>query len=289
MGPMAPEEASAKGEGPTAERFALEELQPKDHPKVMEIATQVFCHQNDVLNFLGVSQEAWHEVEMYDSQGWERDGLSLVARDLEAGGKIVAFLLATRLDLRKPPPDFTKALEISPSLVRLFEIDGANRFPAMFHREYRHASWLVGRSCRVAAGGTMAGYEGRGLGLRLREHLVQLARAKGYDAIQVETISVATQHIWNERLGFDILARVPFRDFRAPDASLPFKDMPGELHEMTLQQKVLRRRPLRDATFWLPGLGFAMNLRSSWPRLANLILRFHQALFTLLGALWCIG
>lgn len=269
----------------------MEALREEDYQEVVELDTQVFCEQNPVLKFLGVSPSAWHDVEAYDTQGCLSSGLSLVARDLEADGKIVAFLMATHHDLRKPPPDFTSALKDSPSLGKFFEFDGRVRWPGMFHEGYRHAAWFVGRSCRVAAGGTRAGYEGLGLGARLRARVVELARAKGYDVITVETIHSATQHIWSERLGFQVLSRAVFQDFRSHDGSAPFKDMPGDTIEMTVQQKVLRSRPLRDARIWAHGLGIALaiagNKSDPWKAaLARVFLGSYACFLTILGTLW---
>merc|ERR1712060_589569 len=92
-------------------------------------------------------------------------------------------------------------------------------------------------------GGTKKGYEGLGLQQRIRSRVFELALERGFDRMVAETINPATQHIW-EKMGGEKLASRPLSEGKVPDGSQPF---PNLAIDFTVQEKVLRKRPIRDS------------------------------------------
>lgn len=127
---------------------------------------------------------------------------------------------------------------------------------------FRYLLWtgfpasVQNRTARCAAGGTIAGYEGLGLGMRLRIRFVELARSQGYDRVEVETISPATRHIWT-KLGFKIVGSKAWGDRKTKDGSSPFQGIEGGF---TIHELILRKRPLLDSTWLLLPIVSAVGL-----------------------------
>ncbi len=188
----------------------------------------------------------WHRFAVIDNRGFDTSGLSLVMRDRESDGKVVAFVLGQTFGEAKP-----KSLRQVRDLIRKYPLlwdYGACVLPVIIRSYSKYFfgrglwSAVQKRVARLSAGGTRAGYEGRGLGMRLRAEFVELARNRGFERIVVETISPATCHIWG-KLGFSILGRKSWEDRRRRDGSVPFNGIEGDfaVHEL-----ILKSRPSRD-------------------------------------------
>jgi len=224
-----------------------------DAEEILNLEAVIFAKQNAVVRRVGISQEDWHRFAKGDSKGFERSGLSMVMRDREASGKIVAFVLGHTLGsaesasfqemrrlCRKYPYAWDLGMVSFPTILRAYLLEWSLVWVA-----------LQRRVARCAAGGTVAGYEGLGLQGQLRSEFIKLARIQGYDRIVVETISPATCHLWT-KLGFDKMGFKSWESRTRKDGCTPFEGIEGGT---AVHQLILNRRPMWNLVTFLLASG----------------------------------
>eukprot|EP00747_Dinoflagellata_sp_TGD_P170713 gnl/TRDRNA2_/TRDRNA2_202975_c0_seq1.p1 gnl/TRDRNA2_/TRDRNA2_202975_c0~~gnl/TRDRNA2_/TRDRNA2_202975_c0_seq1.p1 ORF type:complete len:281 (-),score=44.88 gnl/TRDRNA2_/TRDRNA2_202975_c0_seq1:51-893(-) len=228
------------------ERYVIDFMKPEDYEKVMELDDEVFVSQNAVIKELGISKEAWRMLETWDTCQWDTTGCSLVTRDKEKGGEIIAFAITAPHNLLREPDAkiFGAMAERSPGFLALFDVAGRTMKEAWSSEEAGLACSVAGRTLRFVAGGTKAGYEGLGIQKKMRAKILDLAVARGYDRMTVETVNPATKHIWVDKFGFRILSEGCFSEASMPDGT---KRMPHSKEEFVVLEKTFRKRPARDS------------------------------------------
>lgn len=230
-------------QGECQQQFTISELRLDDLDKVLDLEARIFSSQNPLIQHCGLSAEEVRQLGEANASGWLASGCSLVIRDSQANGAIVAFALC---EIWEPgfasaaaSPLEEKIIAAKPSAKALFEVSGylmaaAARSPAL-----NVSSWLSRRTLRFCVGCTLSGYEGLGLQSRLREKVISLATERGFCNIVVSTANPATEHLW-KKFGFEVLATLPLSSL----SLFP----PGFHLELTFQQKVLRHAPISDST-----------------------------------------
>lgn len=244
-------------EGGLPDQFEIGTIRRDELKDVLWLNARIFTQQNDFVKFLDISEEDWHRLEKHDvgEKGMER--ISLVVRDKASRGQVVAFLLASTFgQFTQDPPDPYKMGLQEPEKVKQFFLFFQPLWMAAYMKTLYSGciAGHAGRIARVASGGTLAGYEGKGLQGRLRKAFLKLVEDCGYDRVVVETISPATEHMWRDKFGFQVRSSASFKDFTAKDGTHPYKDVPGGA---TIQEKVLRKRP-QDLACCCPFIGCCM-------------------------------
>jgi hypothetical protein len=166
-------------EGSKAGQFVIDTLGVEDEAEYYRLSGEVFAAQNVIIKELGISSSDWHKFERWDSAGFTDSGLSLAVRDLGVDGKpMVAFLAAHPFSFSRPPPSPKQlGVEEPAKLQAFFDFVAPVWIGAYMGSCPSYSGCLAaftGRTLRIIAGGTRAGYEGRGLQMELRRSLISL-------------------------------------------------------------------------------------------------------------------
>eukprot|EP01120_Amphizonella_sp_Union-15-10_P011304 TRINITY_DN4751_c0_g1_i3.p1 TRINITY_DN4751_c0_g1~~TRINITY_DN4751_c0_g1_i3.p1 ORF type:complete len:128 (-),score=6.07 TRINITY_DN4751_c0_g1_i3:69-452(-) len=99
---------------------------------------------------------------------------------------------------------------------------------SLLHKLFKMASLpylKLGELFHVFMGGTAKEFEGRGLGFKMRQHSLGMARSKGYQAVIVEASNPVTLHIWKNKLGGESLASITLNTFEDEHSERPFNHL----------------------------------------------------------------
>eukprot|EP00939_MAST-03C_sp_MAST-3C-sp1_P003080 g3080.t1 len=198
---------------------------PEEFESSLKISIEAFCKKNPVLCHLGLEPKEF-ESFVRSEHSISKDitnGLSLVAR-WKGRKEPLAFLFVSGFDLGSRTPAMESVLESNPKLKVMREWTEKNYETAcigsLLSNGLTLGSMTSGKSCYATLGGTYPGWEGQGLGKKLRMRAVQVARERGYNSLIVEPIHGGTRHIWTKYCGAEVIAELNFDDFRSPSKVL---------------------------------------------------------------------
>mmetsp|Transcript_22956 Transcript_22956/g.53588 ORF Transcript_22956/g.53588 Transcript_22956/m.53588 type:complete len:215 (-) Transcript_22956:66-710(-) len=183
-----------------------------DIPAVIELWAETFTKGEPMAVYQGITARVFAEAVAPMVHHVVPQGLSLVVR---RNGNLIAFVLCEDFALipEAPTPD---------SLKETFALLG------QLEHNYLEATFkgrapAVGELFHCAAGGTLAGNEGLGIGARFFSECLEVARRAGFKRVFVEAAHPATNHIW-KKLGAVTISEIEYATFEF-EGSRPFSGL----------------------------------------------------------------
>jgi GNAT superfamily N-acetyltransferase len=194
------------------DEFRMEQMRVEDYEACLAIAIQSFTTRNPVIKHLKVTADELESIFRKDTKDSVKAGLCMTAKS-NKNDEIVGFLFCHQCDFMLPEED--EKPPVGCNLRHSYDAGEALYLQAAW--SYRTSIGLAqvarGETLRVVSGATAEGYEGKGVGTLLRCRLLEFARERGFRRVLVEAISPATIHIWGNKAGYELRAKMKLSEF----------------------------------------------------------------------------
>ncbi|KAL6071752.1 hypothetical protein QOT17_005922 [Balamuthia mandrillaris] len=198
------------------ENFIFQVLREEDADELAPIICETFQNGNPLNRAVKeLNAENFMPFCRYTSSHNAKAGLSFIARE-KSSQRIVCFMLGNDL---LAPEDETRLKEATPEkkhpLFKIFSLLSAldSAYKQQMQQQQNGEPLKPKQVYHALMGGTIAGFEGKGLGFLTRRLAKELASKRGFSELMVEASNPATKHIWIAKLGATVKVSIPYRNF----------------------------------------------------------------------------
>lgn len=202
-----------------------------DQTNMMEAAAlvaRVFARDEPLVRFLGITEK---EMLAFTKQYYPKiaaEGLSLIARDVATQAVIGARICE---DSAIPPAD-ELITHLSPKFDPLFAC-----LEQLSEPYFQHYQPKPGECAHMFMVAVADDYTNMGIAPRMNRLFFDLARERGYRRLITEPTGNISQHILRDKMGFDVLVKLPYRDFEFNGEKV-FAGIEGHEYAMLMEREL---------------------------------------------------
>lgn len=193
-----------------------------------ELVARVFARDEPLVRFLGITEQEMLQFTLQYYPKIATEGLSIIARDVASRAVVGARISE---DLAIEPPD-DLITELSPKFDPLFAC--LEQVGAAYFDQYRPQPGECAHMFMVAVAD---GYTNMGIAPRMNRLFFDLARERGFRRLVTEPTGNISQHVLRDKMGFNVLARLAYRDFEF-DGRKVFAGIEGHEYAMLMEKRL---------------------------------------------------